>query len=66
MNQVIQTPEQQHYLAKFLGYEYTIRYRPGSVNGAADALSRLVTPGQCLILSAPQLECMTDLKNSIV
>lgn len=66
MNQVIQTPEQQHYLAKLLGYEYTIRYRPGSGNGAADALSRLGPPGQCLILSAPQLDCMTEFKNSII
>lgn len=44
MNQVIQTPEQQHYLVKLLGYDYTIQYRSGSSNVAADALSRLAPP----------------------
>ena len=30
MTQVIQTPEQQFYLAKLLGYSYTIVYKPGA------------------------------------
>ncbi|MCI15935.1 hypothetical protein A2U01_0037075, partial [Trifolium medium] len=29
MTQVIQTPEQQFYLAKLLGYSYEIKYKPG-------------------------------------
>ncbi|GJU82173.1 transposon Tf2-1 polyprotein [Tanacetum coccineum] len=40
LDQVIQTPEQHHYLAKLLGYSYTIEYKPGVENGVADALSR--------------------------
>lgn len=63
MNQVIQTPEQQHYLAKLLGYDYTIKYRSGTSNTAADALSRIPTPGQCLVLSIPSPECLNDIKN---
>lgn len=40
MIQVIQTPEQQHYLSKVLGFVYTIVYRPSKDNRVADALSR--------------------------
>ncbi|GFS36789.1 hypothetical protein Acr_00g0048060 [Actinidia rufa] len=40
MNQVIQTPEQHHYLSKLLGFNYTIVYKPGKENSVADALSR--------------------------
>lgn len=38
MSQVIQTPEQQNYLVKLLGYDYEIKYKPGSTNIVADAL----------------------------
>ena len=42
MDQVIQTPEQHHYLSKLLGFNYTIVYKPGRDNVVADALSRVV------------------------
>ncbi|XP_035546606.1 uncharacterized protein LOC118348648 [Juglans regia] len=40
LEQRITTPEQQKWVAKLLGYDYEITYRPGRENSAADALSR--------------------------
>ena len=41
MSQVVQTPEQQFYLAKLLGYDYEIQYKAGSSNIMANSLSRI-------------------------
>ncbi|MCI91268.1 hypothetical protein A2U01_0112562, partial [Trifolium medium] len=41
MDQSLQTPEQQGWLHKFLGYDFKIEYKPGKENLAADALSRM-------------------------
>ena len=40
LEQRITTPDQQQWVAKLLGYDYEIQYRPGRENTAADALSR--------------------------
>jgi hypothetical protein len=61
MTQVIQTPEQQFYLAKLLGYSYDIVYKPGAQNRVADALSRI----HCLALSIPHAEFLTKLKEKL-
>lgn len=39
MSQTIQTPEQQFYLAKLLGFDYDIQYKAGNSNIVADSFS---------------------------
>lgn len=41
MTQVIQTPEQQMYLARLMGYDYCIQYQSGNTNIVANALSSM-------------------------
>jgi hypothetical protein len=70
LTQVIQTLEQQYYLAKLLGYHYEIQYMPGSSNIVADALSRVaildtlalfhLTVSQFLFLDELKQELLTD------
>ena len=63
MTQVIQTPKQQYYLAKLLGYTYEIVYKPGSTNRVADALSRVhETSGTLLGLTIPHFTFVDKLK----
>jgi hypothetical protein len=63
MTQVIQTPEQQFYLSKLLGYSYEILYKPGGQNRVADALSRMHdTEAVCLSITIPQWEFLEQLK----
>ncbi|XP_042019016.1 uncharacterized protein LOC121766845 [Salvia splendens] len=40
LQQIVQTPDQQLYVRKLMGYKFTIEYKKGSTNRAADALSR--------------------------
>ncbi|GJW61762.1 ty3-gypsy retrotransposon protein [Tanacetum coccineum] len=41
MQQVIQTPVQQQYVRKLMGFNFDIEYKPGTTNIVADALSRM-------------------------
>ncbi|KAJ4757403.1 polyprotein [Rhynchospora pubera] len=41
LKQTIQTPEQQQFLSKLVGYSYSIEYKSGPSNAVADALSRV-------------------------
>lgn len=40
IEQTIQIPEQQQWLHKFLGFDFTIEYKPRKDNIATDALFR--------------------------
>jgi hypothetical protein len=66
MTQVIQTPKQQFYLAKLLGFSYEIVYKPGAQNRVADALSRTPEPAQsCFILTIPHWDFVLQLKDQL-
>ncbi|KAL6578234.1 hypothetical protein OROMI_010562 [Orobanche minor] len=54
LQQRITTPDQQNWVAKLLGYNFDINYKPGSENRAADALSRRDIDGELsLAISTP-------------
>lgn len=67
MSQVAQTPEQQVYLSKLQGYDYSIQYKVGKSNVVADALSRVSnnTTGQFLVLSMPNFVFLEQLCKSL-
>lgn len=67
LTQVIQTPEQQFYLSKLLGYHYDIQYKPGKTNTVADALSRCQEPhvAELNVLSTPQFLFIDDLRKEL-
>ena len=64
MAQAVQTPKQQVYPARLMGFDYTIQYRAGKANGAADALSRLPEPpsDQLYVLTIPNCLFLQELK----
>lgn len=68
MAQVIQTPEQQLYLSRLLGYDYTIQYRASKSNMVEDALSRVYEPptGTLLLLSTPHFAFLEELKKELI
>ncbi|KAH9685790.1 hypothetical protein KPL70_014094 [Citrus sinensis] len=71
LQQVVQSPDQQIYIRKLLGYHFRIEYKPGCTNLAADALSRVheeagadtsTVTASCLpLLSRPSFELLATL-----
>ncbi|KAD3641652.1 hypothetical protein E3N88_30876 [Mikania micrantha] len=52
LQQRVTTPNQQNWVAKLLGYDFEILYKPGCSNRAADALSRQAEAGQLAMLES--------------
>jgi hypothetical protein len=61
LDQSLQTPEQQAWLHKFIGYDFTIEYKPGKDNVAADALSRVCV----MAWSTAEVTLLDELRNGI-
>ena len=61
-DQVIQTPEQEAWLPKLLGFQYSIEYKSGSCNQAADGLSRSFY----MAFSIPHCSFLDDIKQAVV
>ena len=63
MSQTIQTPEQHRYLARLVGFDYSIQYRTGKTNVVVDALSRCseLPSASFFILSMPHFVFLEDL-----
>jgi len=68
MNQAIQTPKQHHYLARLLGFDYSIHYRKGKTNVVVDALSRSLKDQTAALyaLSTPQFLFLEDLRKELL
>ena len=63
LNQHIQTPTQQKWLTKLLGYDYEIIYTPGRMNLVADALSRQVPAPEAIFTAVST--CQPQLVNQL-
>ncbi|XP_031099869.1 uncharacterized protein LOC116004076 [Ipomoea triloba] len=71
LQQVIQTPEQQRYIQKLMGYHFVIEYKSGATNRVADALSRrteetdvsLTTTSLFFALTQPIPSLLADIRN---
>jgi len=61
MEQAIHTPEQQPWLHKFLGYDFTIEYKSDKENQAIDALSR----SYFIALSQPTWDLIIHLRDAV-
>jgi len=63
--QVVQTPEQQYYLSKLLGYTYEIVYKPGAANKVDDALSKIDgSSSQMMGLTVPQCDLISKIQET--
>ncbi|PNX97362.1 hypothetical protein L195_g020590 [Trifolium pratense] len=62
LTEVIETPEQQFYLAKLLDYSYVIVYKPGDQNRVTNTLSRV----KCMVITVPHLDFLLKFKEQMM
>ncbi|KAK8949489.1 hypothetical protein KSP39_PZI005270 [Platanthera zijinensis] len=65
LQQKIVTPAQQLWVAKLLGYNFTIEFRPGKTNRAADALSRIQHAPKLTAISRPVWDDATTIQQDV-
>nr|GFB38121.1 Ty3/gypsy retrotransposon protein [Tanacetum cinerariifolium] len=65
LTQTIQSPEQQKWVTKLLGYDFEVLYKPGRENTVADALSRVDIPSM-LAISYPTATWLDDIRDYCV
>lgn len=66
LEQDLTTPAQQHWLSKLIGFSFRVEYKPGTLNAAADALSRRDESRGCLLaISQPCVLLLDELKTKI-
>ena len=67
MTQAVQTLEQHRYLARLLGFDYTIQYRSGHSNTVADNLSRRSKNSQntFFLLTIPNFIFLQELRKEL-
>ncbi|GKF91168.1 ty3-gypsy retrotransposon protein, partial [Tanacetum coccineum] len=68
LRQVIQTPIQQKYVRKLMGFDFAIEYKPVVLNQVADAFSRMyeeegLVTASFMALSQPIVSLMEELKD---
>jgi len=64
LDQRLATIPQHHWVGKLLGFDFAVKYKPGTANTVADALSRRDTAeeGALLALSAPRFDFLSRLR----
>ncbi|KAK8934132.1 hypothetical protein KSP39_PZI014431 [Platanthera zijinensis] len=65
LQQKIATPAQQLWVAKLLGYDFTIEFRSGKTNKAADALSRIPPSSELTAISRPIWDDATAIQQEV-
>lgn len=62
LDQRLSTIPQHTWVSKLFGYDFSVEYRSGKLNGAADALSRRDEAASLLSISAPTFEIFNTLR----
>jgi hypothetical protein len=65
LDQRLSTVPQHQWISKLFGFDFTVEYRPGRLNSAADALSRRDEEAAVVCaLSGPSFAIFTDIRRA--